>query len=112
MPHCIIEYAEGIKSQIGTKELIDAVHIGIKKTAIFDIQKLKSRAIAYEHYNLVEADFFIHVTLKILSGRSFEIKKLMSENILSELKLMPLASVSVTVDICDIDGESYSKFIR
>ena len=111
MPHCIIEYAKEIKSQIDTKELISVVHKGIKKSAVFDIGKLKIRAIPYEDYRLVEADLFIHISLRILSGRDSKTKRMLAENILNELKLMPLMFVSLTVEICDIDSDSYSKYL-
>jgi len=111
MPHCILEYAKEIKSQIDMKELIAVVHDGIKRSAVFDIGKLKIRAIPYEDYSLVEADLFIHVSLRILAGRDSKTKKILAEDILNELKLMPLMSVSLTVEICDIDSDSYSKYL-
>ena len=85
----------------------------------FAIEGCKARALAFDKYFVgtlkQDSSSFIHVTLKILSGRSQEIKKMLSDKIMiyilkfvSELKL-DSKYCDVSVDIADMERETYSK---
>lgn len=54
---------------------------------------------------------FVHVTLKILSGRNTEQKLCLSGAVLESLKTLGLTSVSITVEVVDIDRGSYAKIL-
>lgn len=52
---------------------------------------------------------FIHVTLRVLSGRNQQQKKGLSERMLGKLDNLGLTSVSLTVEMIDMDRETYAE---
>jgi 5-carboxymethyl-2-hydroxymuconate isomerase len=77
---------------------------------------IKSRAIRIETFKVGTAmaeRAFVHVKLALLSGRSPQIKKQLSESLLAvvqDLCEWPTGlEVQLAVEILDIDRESYSK---
>jgi 5-carboxymethyl-2-hydroxymuconate isomerase len=77
---------------------------------------IKSRAVKVETFKVGTAlaeRAFVHVKLALLSGRSPQIKKQLSESLLAvvqDLSEWPVGlEVQVAVEILDIDRESYSK---
>ena len=110
MPHCIIEYS----SSIDPVDLNQKVFLGALESNLFkpDGSDIKVRSISYDHYQtgLTKEDF-IHVTLRILSGRNERDKLLLSNSVMSKLESIQLASGSLTVEVVDIDRNSYAKKI-
>jgi 5-carboxymethyl-2-hydroxymuconate isomerase len=112
VPHCIIEYSKDLENSVKPLVLIKAVHNGAVASKLFDESHIKTRARAYETYKVgISNDPFIHVTASILSGRTIEQKAELSGKILTELKKSPLSAVVITVQICDIEIETYSKAV-
>ena len=112
MPHCIIEYSTTLQAVVVPEKLLEAVHNGAVNSGLFETSHIKTRAIAYEHFIPgYQVDDFIHVTLRILSGRDQHQKKHLSSAVLSELKSLGLSSLSITVEITDIDRDTYSKTV-
>lgn len=108
MPHCIIEHSENFKKIIG--EIINAVHSGALVSGLFDESDIKTRSMSYENFQTgISRKPFIHVSSKILYGRNSEQKLQLSHAILSQLKKLNLPSCSLTVEIIDIDKDSYVK---
>jgi 5-carboxymethyl-2-hydroxymuconate isomerase len=77
---------------------------------------IKSRAVKVETFKVGTAlgeRAFVHVKLALLSGRSAEIKKQLSESLLAvvqDLCEWPTGvEVQLAVEILDIDRESYAK---
>lgn len=111
MPHCIIEYSKKLEDQVLLPELVQAVHSGALDSSLFSLAAIKTRAVAYDHY-LVGGEKtldFIHVSVRILSGRTDTQKTLLSSTIFNKLKNLELTSVSLSVEILDIHTESYAK---
>lgn len=52
---------------------------------------------------------FIYVTVKILSGRNLEQKKSLSNLILSQLTTIDFPSTLLTVEVVEIEKESYAR---
>ena len=110
MPHCVIEYSEGLASP---SKLLNAVFQGAVNSALFETDDIKTRAIAFNHYLTGDTpQDFVHVTAKILTGRNAEQRSRLSQAILSELSQLSLSSVSLTVDIVEIESASYAKVVR
>lgn len=108
MPHCIIEYSSDLTDLVSPKEMIDAVLASTKASALFDTDDIKIRAIAYAHHQTgVTKDNFIHVTLKILNGRSLEQKQTLSQLVLDALDALPGFGMVLTVDVQEMDREIY-----
>ena len=113
MPHCIIEYSNGLTELVTPRELIDAVYAGTKESRIFDDNDIKVRALSYAHHKTVDdTSGLIHVTLKTLAGRSLHRKEKLSALVLSKLDELPLFNVHITVEVLEIEVASYSKKIK
>ncbi len=110
MPHCIVEHSPCVDPT----ELNQKVFLGALESGLFasDGSDIKVRSIVYENYQTgaVKEDF-IHVTLRILSGRNEEDKQRLSKNVLFQLEALPLSNSSLTVEVVDMHKESYSKKI-
>jgi 5-carboxymethyl-2-hydroxymuconate isomerase len=82
-----------------------------------DGSDIKIRAIPFTQYqigtlqNNVAQVAFIHVTLKILSGRNTEQKIGLSKLVLSSFETLALKACSISVEVVDIDRDSYEKVI-
>ncbi|MDO6612336.1 5-carboxymethyl-2-hydroxymuconate Delta-isomerase [Shewanella sp. 1_MG-2023] len=110
MPHCIIEHSTEIDGNL----LVPLVHRGALTSNLFDPEgsDIKVRAIAYSHYQTGAVDInFIHVTLKILSGRDVEQKSKLTQLVLAQLKALSIKDCSISVEVDDIDRESYAKVV-
>ena len=113
MPHCIVEYSDTLAAQVDPGELTEAVYQGALISGLFEPSHIRVRALAYESFFAgYEVDDFIHVNLKILSGRSSQQKKQLTEAVLTELEDLGLASISLTVEVADIDRETYARKIQ
>ena len=110
MPHCIIEHSSSIEGN----KLVSLVHCGALESELFDPQgsDIKVRAVAYSNYQTGSVDInFIHVTLKILSGRSSEQKSKLSQLVLQKINSLFMKNCSISVEVEDIDRETYAKVV-
>ncbi len=110
MPHCIVEHS----TQYNAARLIDCVHRGAVTSELFSIEgsDIKVRSIPYSHYKTGSVDIgFVHVTLRILPGRTAEQKSKLSGFVLDELKRVITHECSLSVEVVDIDGDSYAKVV-
>ncbi len=108
VPHCIIEHSQTLMAN----SLLDAVHQVAINSALFQSDDIKSRAIAYEHYfSAKQGQNFVHVTVKILSGRELAQRSHLSEMILQALRQLNLTAVSLTVEVVEIERASYAKLV-
>lgn len=110
MPHCIIEHSPNFYGE----SLNQGVYLGAVQTGLFaeDGSDIKVRSMAYDHYQTGEnAQDFVHVTVKILSGRSEQDKTRLSESVMAQLKRLSITNASLTVEIVDMDRNSYAKYI-
>lgn len=115
MPHLHMEYTANLtdlNADVALMRLNNTL-VGSGQFAEFDI---KSRAVEVDTFKVGTAlaeRAFVHVKLALLSGRSAEIKKQLSESLLAvvqELCEWPTGvEVQLCVEILDIDRDSYSK---
>lgn len=113
MPQCVIEYSNGIEQSVTPQWLMSAVFNAAKASGLFDINVIKTRTRCYEHYRIADQKKeFIHVTAGILSGRSMQQRKRLSELILNELSGIQTESVNITVEIRQMEKETYAKLVK
>lgn len=116
MPHVHMEYTNnlpGLNADLALIRLNNTLVASGQFAAEYDI---KSRAVKVETFKVGTAlgeRAFVHVKLALLSGRSAEIKKQLSESLLAvvqDLCEWPTGvEVQLAVEILDIDRESYAK---
>lgn len=110
MPHCIIEHSHNLPAS----DLIDKVHQAAVASELFSIEgsDIKVRSIPYSHYKTGSVDIsFVHATLRILPGRTAEQKSRLSHLVLEQLQLDIHSDCSISVEVVDIDGDSYAKVV-
>jgi len=110
MPHCLIEHS----NDLAPLSLLTAVYDGAKKSQLFsnaDI-KTRTRTLGFDDYQSgpIKAPF-VHVTAKILSGRSLEQRTMLAQLILAELEKLSLTATSLTVEVLEIEKASYAKVV-
>jgi 5-carboxymethyl-2-hydroxymuconate isomerase len=112
MPHCIIEYAKPVEQLVQLDELMSSVYLGAKKSGLFEPSDIKVRAIPFTHFSLgnIQHDF-VHVCVKILSGRTLEQRKILSASVLDEVSRLFESSISITVEVVNIEKAFYSKLV-
>jgi 5-carboxymethyl-2-hydroxymuconate isomerase len=110
VPHCVIEHSANVDG----KSLVSLVHKGALASNLFEAKgsDIKVRALSYSNFQTGNVDLdFVHVTLKILSGRNVEQKSILTQLVLEQLKTLHLINCSISVEVVDIDSASYTKVI-
>lgn len=110
MPHCVIEHSINLDSDL----LVERVFQGALSTGLFepDGSDIKVRALGYASYMTgPKKTDFIHVTMKILYGRTSEQKLCLSNAVIKELVALAYNDISITVEVVDMDRDSYRKVI-
>lgn len=118
MPHCLLEYSNNLVENVDFPQLFNRLHQTLMNDKLFNVEDIKSRALAYDQYFVGEGQLqksFITLTVSILSGRDIETKKKLSDDCLKFLKSEFKESIeklncNVTVRISDIERESYSRY--
>ena len=110
MPHCIIEYSDDVATSLPIDDLLAATFEGALSSGLFPAYDIKTRAIAYQHHSTgTTQDSFVHVTLRLLSGRDDQSKVDLSEKLLASILPLLPAVISVGVEIVDMHRGSYRK---
>lgn len=109
MPHIIVEYSEHLSVDI--PKLLEEIHYDLAEKETINIHTIKSRAKPVQ-YTIVgdgkDPDLMIHVTVRMLPGRSNELKKLMAQSIYDKArKAVPDDRINLSVEIQELHTESY-----
>jgi 5-carboxymethyl-2-hydroxymuconate isomerase len=121
MPHLIIEHSANISKSSITDLQKNILNIMTSVEGNFDADQCKARALAFDDYlvGLTDQDTssFIHITLKVLTGRAVQIRKNLAEKILEfsrefllDLKLSGKRH-EISIDIVEMERETYQKFM-
>jgi 5-carboxymethyl-2-hydroxymuconate isomerase len=113
MPHAIIEHSDLSELGMTTAVLLDSVYEGMLASTLFSTSDVKVRISPIgECRNGPDNFTFIHVTVRILSGRSREQRQNLSQGILDQLAGLGSSAGSISVEVCEMERESYSKLVR
>lgn len=118
MPHIIIEHSKDI-SKIEELFLEIPKILENHKEGNFSIPACNARSISFDKFMIGEKNqektSFIHISLKILAGRSVEIRKAVAKEIVEYAKNfvakqnLKKEQINVTVDVIDMEKEPYQK---
>ena len=108
MPHIIVEHTDDID---GVGALVGDLHQSLAAQESVTLGAIKSRSIAVQNAFVGEAQngSMVHVTLKLLSGRSDDLRAKMTDDLFDVVKNKVAENVSVTVESADLHNESYKK---
>ncbi|AWI79288.1 5-carboxymethyl-2-hydroxymuconate isomerase [Parazoarcus communis] len=110
MPHCIIEHSTDFDSdQLVSEVFTAALHSGLFDP---DGNDIKVRALSFSSYLTgPRKSPFIHVALKILSGRTPEQRSNLSSTVVAQLRALGFSNTSITAEVVEMERGSYGKVI-
>ncbi|NMM76933.1 5-carboxymethyl-2-hydroxymuconate Delta-isomerase [Acidovorax sp. SRB_24] len=116
MPHLIVEYSQNLAPFPEAEALSELNAAVTASLEIADEADLKSRFVLADSFEVGTAPAqraFVHAQLRLLSGRSPEAKKDLSERVAGVLRrLAPKPAgvmVQLSVEVVDMDRGSYVK---
>lgn len=108
MPHCIVEFG----GDLNAHALLETVFSGAQQSGLFAAADIKLRAQPCKYFfSGAGKQAFVHVSARILSGRSLEQRQLLSQRILQSLMALNLSNCSLTVEVIEMERESYAKVV-
>ena len=119
MPHTTIEHSFIINKSQADALLLKVNQNIAKNEGNFDITQCKARTLFCQNFVIgdgLEQDF-MHITIRIMQGRSVEIRKNLAENILKitgdflQENNLSKKSIALSVDIAEIEREIYQKVL-
>lgn len=111
MPHIIVEYAEKLSDDGKIIAILQAVHRSVVESGLFEESHIKTRAYPFQDFNNAGGRKpYIHIQARIKSGRDAKNKQRLSQGILASLQPMNIPAAVITVEIIDMDRNSYSKY--
>ena len=88
-----------------------AVHQSIANSGLFKANQIKTRAYPFRDFtNAGGSDPYIHIQARIKLGRDADNKKRLGDVILSGLGALDIPASVITVEIIDMDRDSYGKY--
>lgn len=110
MPHVIIEYTPDAVATAAGDSLVDAVHLAVLHSSLFEPEHVKTRAHETGCYRSGRRDRpFIHVQLRIKPGRGDAQKQALSSAVLAAAREAAPQAQVITVEVVDMDACSYAK---
>lgn len=88
MPHLNIEYSANLESALDIQALVDRIHETALETGIFPLGGVRTRAEARRYYRIANGDpraGYIHLMVRIGSGREFETRRAAGDRIFAAL---------------------------
>jgi 5-carboxymethyl-2-hydroxymuconate isomerase len=111
MPHIIVEHSATMKLDL--PELLSALHFNLAEQDTVKIKAIKTRAVPVHHVIIGDgrwSDKMLHIALKLLPGRSDELKRTMSQGLFDTAKdFVKDDSISITVEVMELHEASYIK---
>lgn len=108
MPHIVIEHSEDLP--VLPQVLVEKIHQATFDSSLFELATIKTRAIAYTHYQLGDGkEGFIYIAAYITAGKTITEKQALSERLLNCLRTYCRESYSLSVNIYENNTDTYRK---
>ncbi|NWF38342.1 5-carboxymethyl-2-hydroxymuconate Delta-isomerase [Mariprofundus sp. NF] len=112
MPHIIVEYQQELAGDSEIDALLMNIHRSISESGLFKADQIKTRAYPFRSFTNAGGNSpYIHIQARIKSGRDAENKKRLGEVVLSGLTALHIPASVITVEIIDMDRDSYGKYL-
>ncbi|MDR9825443.1 5-carboxymethyl-2-hydroxymuconate isomerase [Vibrio sp. FNV 38] len=115
MPNLVMEYTNTVEERVNVQGLIEDLHQVAIDSCLFDVASIKSRTLRCDHWLMGseqdESDF-IHITFELLDGRSEKQKKELSCALMAVLLEQASQISSLTINIRDMDRNSFQKVMN
>lgn len=119
MPHIKIEYSSNLSPIPESKNLLPKLHALFPQVGPFNISDIKSRITKCADFHIAEGSpngVFVHCEISVLTGRTPEVRKELGKRV-GELLMSEFGPAlhnkegSVTVEIREMDKETYTKIL-
>ncbi|MEN9657292.1 MAG: hypothetical protein RL571_757 [Pseudomonadota bacterium] len=112
MPHLNLEYSKNLS--FDAQAALLQLNTALIESGQFIENEIQSRATGFDDFligNVGEGRAFIHIKLRILSGRSAEVKKSLAATLAQAIHIDHPAQLNIQIrtEIIDIDRDSYTK---
>lgn len=112
MPHLIVEYSGNIEHLVGQSEVVKVAHGAMVQSGLFASNAIRSRAYRTDDFMVGDmgADgSFLHIIIYLLAGRTVGQKQELNQGVLGAMvSCLPTVN-QISVDIRDINKETYGK---
>jgi 5-carboxymethyl-2-hydroxymuconate isomerase len=88
MPHLNIEYSANLQDALDIQALVDRIHETALETGVFPLGGVRTRAEPRSYYRIANGDpraGYIHMMVRIGSGREFETRRAAGDKIFKAL---------------------------
>jgi len=111
MPHIIAEYAASIANHHDLDALCKELFDAAMTTSAFDTpEDIKVRMLPASHwFQQIENPSFVHITVRLIAGRTKDQKKEVTEKILQAAANRLTDVGSISVDIKEIERATYRR---
>jgi 5-carboxymethyl-2-hydroxymuconate isomerase len=119
MPHIVLEHSTNIVETSNFSTLFATMHKTLMDFGVFKLQDIKSRVYACDTYYIADGkpdNAFIHVEVRILSGRNQEMRQQITDRFMNLLQdhfsdSMHERRCVLSVEVREMDRETYRKVI-
>lgn len=113
MPHIIIEHSTTSIEPCNYKALLNSVFSMQEAIQVFNNDNIKARLQSVKHFKLASNyKGFVHIQCRIHKGRDIEQKEQLSNAVLQAVKPFVNPQTVTTVELIDMESESYAKHIN
>lgn len=110
MPHCLIEYDSPLEQVLDVNQLLETVHEAVSSSELFDKTYVRSRLQPFFGFRMgAEKSHFIHVTIKLMQGRSDKEKTELNQQVGLAIQALALDDVVLSCECVDIHTPSYYR---
>ncbi len=110
MPHIVVEISQGVDECVDIKALLESLRNAAADTRVIEFSDIKLRATAYQEWMMVgQGDSFIHITCRLLSGRTDQQKEILAIALRDATASLARNITSISVDIVDMNAVAYKK---
>ncbi len=111
MPHIVVKYSNDLEKEMDVPKLLKDLHVSLTEHETIVRSAIKTYALSIPYCEVGEegtANKMVHVILKLLPGRPLELKTEMVTGLKSVLDTY-VSDISVTVEVQELEAETYSK---
>ena len=111
MPHIIVEYPKQRLNDTQVDEILHTIHHAIAQSGLYKPVMIKTRAYAFNKFtNAGGSESYIHIQARIKATPDVDRKKQLSDVIIKGISALNIPASVVTVEIIDMERESYGKY--
>ena len=117
MPHLIVECSENIKSKLSFQPLFHELHQLLVDMLPTQLSSCKARVLPAQLYLVGddENNSYIHLTVKILPGRTKKVKDAIGKKIMSTIsqfiQQQDIHNIPLSLEILDLSEQYYKEML-